>query len=328
MQLITMPLMLAVRASTAFHLPFQLISPDSLVCEKRLFVQAVHHVVEGFVPIQRYLHVATSQEPIWRRHRSERALEEKASMLVTCSLNPIAVAGKSVTTLQNLRDASMLFFGNEALAVTTQVNVVGDSLAVSRRARQVSKEMAQPAPPRLWEQLSLCQDAIACLLDVMRQRMGAASEVQREPAVVPRMQASRGDLLTLGRLLNQQNSPLHALLSLLEVHPTYSLGKAAAELGCSTRTLQRQLHPLGLSYPRVRLANSLLRSVHHMAKGKGLSEVAAEADFYDYPHFARVFKRSTGLSPLIYRQVLNHICLDTLTSQLTSASGGGSTTHR
>lgn len=81
------------------------------------------------------------------------------------------------------------------------------------------------------------------------------------------------------------------------------LASAAAALGLSPRSLQRQLQPCGISFSalvaqvRVRLAAAWLTQTRH-----GLAEIGYRCGYADQPHFTREFSRLTGLAPQRYRQ--------------------------
>lgn len=313
--------MFAGSESAAFHLTHQLLDRRSVDSARIMFARAVGCVVEGFVPIDAYLRTAVREEPGWRRQRSERELEERARLLLAHSLNPVAVVGQRLPSVQALQDVANRFFSNEAYPLRTRVQMVGASLHVAYDSAMLdhtaATAAARSAPPparasrggpqQLLQNLTLNQDAIACLVDVLRQQIGSRTAPGNpQPAAVrpPAEAADPNPFRALSRSLGQENSPVYLLASLLYAFPGMSLAEAAAELGCSARTLQRQLHPLGLSFPRVRLAGSVLRSLQLLGEGGSLSQVAVDAGFYDYPHYARIIKRSTGLSPQVIQGVL------------------------
>ncbi|PHO04885.1 hypothetical protein CSC82_05005 [Rhodobacteraceae bacterium 4F10] len=74
-------------------------------------------------------------------------------------------------------------------------------------------------------------------------------------------------------------------------------------VGCSTRSLQRELEGMGLTYRklldrvRYKKSSSLLRETE-----LSITEVAFQIGYSDPAHFSRAFKRWTGRSPQAYRR--------------------------
>ena len=289
----------------AFHLAYQLIDPASVANERALFARAVNSVIDGFVPASAYVQLASHHESAWRLQRSERALEETARMLIDCSLNPVALAGKALPNVQALKQVSDLFFLNEAMVVKTRMNVVGDAVEIMRDTQLAAPcTVVSHAVPLAWAHLSLCQDAVACLIDVTRQKIGESHKQARPSGKGLPALWGVAALLSLGHRLGQQDTAIFNLFEALEEASVLTIKDAAKALGCSSRTLQRQLQPMGLSLPRIRLASNLLRGIGLMAEGSDLSEAAVTAGFFDYSHFARTFKRSSGFLPTTYQRIL------------------------
>lgn len=82
------------------------------------------------------------------------------------------------------------------------------------------------------------------------------------------------------------------------------LPRVAQALGCTTRTLQRELQRFGLTWPALRTALRLHRAAAHLRHGtRSLTEIAHDSGFYDSAHFANAFRRSAGVSPSLYRSI-------------------------
>jgi AraC-like DNA-binding protein len=87
---------------------------------------------------------------------------------------------------------------------------------------------------------------------------------------------------------------------LADGYPDVTLGARIADM--SVRTLQRRLNLLGVSYStvvdeaRFRIASKLLSRTDAPS-----NEVAKAVGYSDASHFARAFRRLTGLSPREYR---------------------------
>jgi AraC-like DNA-binding protein len=92
---------------------------------------------------------------------------------------------------------------------------------------------------------------------------------------------------------------------LIEGYPDVHLAAEAA--GISTRTLQRRLAELGLSYSkivnttRMRLATRWL-----VATEMPIKEIAVALGYGDASNFARAFRGQTGVSPKEYRYLKSH----------------------
>jgi AraC-like DNA-binding protein len=325
------------RDPVAFHLAYQLIDPAGVSSERGMFAQAVNSVIDGFVPARDYVQLASRHEASWRQSRSEQALEERARLLIDCSLNPVALAGRSLRDVQALQKVSNLFHSHEALVVKTKLNLVGNAVEIirdtqsalpgdvaprpARRGRGPAGghggglQMEAPPPVLAWEQLSVCQDAVACLIDVTRQMIGQPdADALQQAKVGTSAPRGAGALTKLGQRLGQQHTAVFALIQALEEDPALTLEDAAKALGCSNRTLQRHLQAFGVSLPRTRLAANLLHAIRLLAEGRSLNDCAHEAGFFDYPHFARTFKRSCGFLPSSYQGMLNVLHLPKLQS--------------
>jgi AraC-like DNA-binding protein len=289
----------------AFHMAYQLIDPASVANERALFARAVNSVIDGFVPASDYVQLASRHESAWRSQRSERALEEAARLLIDCSLNPVTLVCKASPNLQALKQVSAQFFLNDAMGVKLRMNVVDDAVESMRDTQlAVPRGITFHVVPLAWEHLTLSHDAVACLIDVTRQKIGephkqACSSGKGLPALW-----GMAALLSLGHRMGQQDTAVFNLFEALEEAPLLTIHDAGKAVGCSGRTLQRQLQPMGLSLPRIRLASNLLRGIGLMTDGCDLSEAAVTAGFFDYPHFARTFKRSSGLLPTTYQRIL------------------------
>jgi AraC-like DNA-binding protein len=71
----------------------------------------------------------------------------------------------------------------------------------------------------------------------------------------------------------------------------------------SVRTLQRRLHIAGVTYSTVvDQARFQIASKHLATSARPSKEIAESLGYSDASHFARAFRRLTGLSPQEYRQ--------------------------
>ena len=85
--------------------------------------------------------------------------------------------------------------------------------------------------------------------------------------------------------------------------PGARVESVAADLGVSTRTLQRQVRALGLPAPDYwRLLARARRAASLLGPDEGLSEVAYESGYCDQAHLTRELRRWFGLTPDRLRQ--------------------------
>jgi AraC-like DNA-binding protein len=92
---------------------------------------------------------------------------------------------------------------------------------------------------------------------------------------------------------------------LADGYPDVTLGARIADM--SVRTLQRRLSLLGVSYSTV-VDEARLRIASKMLAGTDApsNDVAKAVGYSDASHFARAFRRLTGLSPREYRSQASH----------------------
>jgi len=90
---------------------------------------------------------------------------------------------------------------------------------------------------------------------------------------------------------------------LAQGHPPLSL--AAEIVGMSERTLQRRLAQNGSTYSQiVQDARFSIASDLLAASDLNIADIAFAAGYENAPHFARAFKRLTGITPRDYRGAL------------------------
>jgi AraC-like DNA-binding protein len=88
---------------------------------------------------------------------------------------------------------------------------------------------------------------------------------------------------------------------LADGYPDVTLGARIADM--SVRTLQRRLHIAGVTYSTVvDQARFQVASKQLAASARPSKEIAESLGYSDASHFARAFRRLTGLSPQEYRQ--------------------------
>jgi AraC-like DNA-binding protein len=271
-----------------YHMVYQLFDGGTVLEEPALFSQSLNAVLDGFVPIEDLAHQSMPHFAPY----AEDTMESRARLLIRLSLNPMSLIFRAMPNLQVLPQVFNMFGANPALGIRNQVEMVGsDDIAISY-------DVKVPLTPQV---SSLCREAVSCLFDVTRRYIQGDLPLPPQEPMAP---LGFDTLLSLGRTLNQQNAPAFELIEVLKERPDVHADAAAAALGCSGRTLQRQLQARSLSLPRLRLAGNLLRGVGLLCRGGSLSHVAADAGFSDYSHFARTLGRSCGIRPTSFQSAL------------------------
>jgi AraC-like DNA-binding protein len=84
------------------------------------------------------------------------------------------------------------------------------------------------------------------------------------------------------------------------------LQQIASRLHLSSRSLQRKLLQHGATFSKLVQRNRLLKSSYYLLQSDvPLPEIGFLSGFSDQPHFCRVFKENIGMSPQVYRQIVN-----------------------
>lgn len=84
------------------------------------------------------------------------------------------------------------------------------------------------------------------------------------------------------------------------------LAQIASRLHLSSRSLQRKLQQHGATLSQLVQKNRLLKASHYLLQSElPLAEIGFLSGFSDQPHFCRVFKTNIGMSPQVYRRLVN-----------------------
>ena len=158
------------------------------------------------------------------------------------------------------------------------------------------------APPLAAEPVAVeITPLLGLLLDrLTRERLGEASRALTEAMVLDVLAPSARGLLV--------QVPASALLApiveavLEDPADPRSLGDWAAELGTSTRTLTRAFRAeTGLGFQRWASTVRTQRAMALLARGIGLDEVAERVGYRSVSAFGAAFRRTTGLTPGVFR---------------------------
>lgn len=239
----------------------------------RLFAWGVRRVVDGFVDHDTYQRTA---ECAARRAPSSQRLEQQMALLIAIDANPVA---------------ELMLTAPDAASFAARWNGFHRAAPVGVETRLSNGQ---------WQR----EDRIAGAQDALREQVMAAClhamDVQRAGAL--REEAPQRLRLQLAGL-GLMHAVLHDCLDQLQADPEASLDDCAAALGCTRRTLQRELTRLGLRFALLRQAVRLGIAGHAMrsAHDESLTAIAHSAGFFDAAHLVRAWKTSCGVTPSTYR---------------------------
>jgi AraC-like DNA-binding protein len=241
---------------------------------------AVRNMVSGFVSHDEYFTLASLVE---QRPPPERSLLDSVRGLVGLDANPLAAL---------LRNA-----GSEAQFVQ-RWNVIDQHLELGVSTR-LGQRLGTPVRRQPWT------DPDSRL---RRTVMEMFTEQLRDEALKGCDRPLDVDLETLVRTLGAVGVPVGDLIAGLRSRPTSDLVSSAGLLGCSARTVQRQLSRLNVSFQQVRRAVRVERATQLLRfTDLPMTEVALAAGFYDAPHFNRAVRLSTTVCPTAYRTICSRV---------------------
>ena len=257
----------------SYHLLTQALAPAPET-PARLFAYAVAGALDGFVAHADYVRTAAAAECA---APTDAALARRLALLLACDANPLAALVRAAADAEQFARRWNGINQRVALGVATVIG--GPRRAGARQPRRDA-------------------DADSAL----RQRLMHNFIAQLGPAPAGVRASPSPGLQGIAALLGLANAAPGELSAALQQRPDAGLAACAKALGCSSRTLQRQLGAAGLTFGQLRqavrvgLAGDLLRNTR-----APLVEVALAAGFYDSPHFNRAIRLSSRLSPGEYR---------------------------
>ncbi|MBN8943451.1 MAG: helix-turn-helix transcriptional regulator [Rhizobiales bacterium] len=243
----------------------------------RLFAWSVKRVVEGFIDDASYHRVAA-------RAAGERAalprLERRMRPLIEVDANPVAELMRTAPDAATFARRWNGFNRSAPLGVDTSVSA-DRGIRLRRAVRSTEADSAFRG-----QVIATCVALIA-----PGSAGGRRADDDRRLAVNARM-------------LDSPHAALVDLVDLLYAEPVAGLAACTTALGCSRRTLQRDLAHAGVSFSTLRQAVRLTVAGHAIRTGAGsLTAVAQAAGFFDSAHLVHAWKRSCGITPSEYRDL-------------------------
>lgn len=259
-------------AYTSYHVLMRALGPAA--APQRLFADATRHAAHGFVQASDYHRRANLVE---RAAPSHGEIRRRMRELVATDLNPVCTL---LATAPSPAAFEARWNGLHRLwrvATDTLVHFRGDGVIEYRR--QVRDANARDT--------ELKESVMAACLATLAHPPERAS-----------------DWAGVGASLGMDGRAPCELAAWLQSRPDASLAEAATQLGCSARTLERQLMEAGTAFTQVRAAVRTTTAARLLREGDlPLTEIAQQAGFYDSAHFARGFRAATGTTPTQYRQL-------------------------
>lgn len=257
----------------SYHLLRQTLNPPD-ESAPRLFAYAVMSAVNGFVEHDEYVRCAAGAEQVLP---TDEQLSRHVELLLACDVNPLSELVQGASNTEQFAECWNGINRKVSLGVVTLVD--GRTGGANRHAHQgPDSELRQRVMHTFIEHLK-----------------PERNEAKRAPAA-RRLHAVANDV--------GAGEAMADLVEALYEQPAAELADCASELGCSVRTLQRQLMWHGTTFGQVKQAVRICLSAELLRTTKGsLTDVALAAGFYDSAHFSRSMKQSSSLSPSEYRSL-------------------------
>lgn len=255
----------------SYHLLQAAVGPLALE-PRALFAWCVDGVVTGLLPHRRY---AQASRAARAAGLSESALTRRLATLAALDANPVAELMRGDP---DDRSFQRRWNGYNRLAPLGVRTRLADGASVRLEERRTAPGIADDEFRRI--------TVTACAASL--RRLGDAGP-------------SDDGLRRAWRALGLRGGCIPELLDALRLAPEADLARSATDLGCSTRTLQRQLGRAGLSHGQLRRAVRLSLAGCALRGAASLTEIAHAAGFYDSAHFAHAWRRACGITPSDYR---------------------------
>ncbi len=268
-------------------------SLESVACApltaRRVFSDAVGHVLNGFVHVDRYQRAG-------RLAGAERLPESALAAIVADELrvdmNPFVQCMLRAPSRRGALLVHQSLNKLAALAVRTEMGFDGSgALTVTSRSASLSGE--DP---------TVCRDVHLMGMDIILASIDEGAPVGgfpfggRSRLSPPRHISALAAMLGLG-----SGAPSEAALA-FESDSEMKVEDVARRLGCHRRTLQREFKVSGMTAETLKRACMLSRATALLPSALTLTEIAHEAGYSDHAHMTRAFVASCALAPSILRQ--------------------------
>jgi AraC-like DNA-binding protein len=250
---------------------------DSIASERgdetAWLARSVRGVVSGFVGHDEYAAAAQAAD---ERRWTPRQLERRLQQSIDADANPVAGLFRTADAPGEFSRRWNAFNRLANLGVSTLI-------------------AANDGDARAFVRLTQTPDAdTAFRAQVTAQCMELASSARR---------GDRRDCLAdVASRCGLAGTALAELIALLYTEPSFEVGKCAAELACSTRTLQREIARGDLTFGAVKQAVRLTIAGYRLRHvDEPVTATAHAAGFFDSAHFNHAWRRACDIAPSAYR---------------------------
>lgn len=264
------------------HVAAQLVHDSTPLTAVGQLRRAVASCLRGFVSHDAYhrsSRVAAAARP------GSRRIEQALRDALACDLNPIAALLREANDVDNFHLRWNGFNRQVRLGVQT---TLADAPAMQRELKTGKME-----PPDDGSRLR--EELIAQCIALLRTEAGHGQQ-HRGP-----------DLPATAHALGLQHTAAAELIALLDADPAHDLYGCARELGCSTRTLQRQLGDQQLPFASIRQAIRLSTAAYRLRhEDESISATAQASGYFDAAHMIHAWTRACAMTPSAYRRMARY----------------------
>ena len=260
---------------------------------QQMFSTAVGHVLNGFVPTDRFHH---ARRLAGAKRYSESAMAKVATDELCVDLNPLLKCLVHAATRYNalLLHQSLNQLAN--LPVRTEIGFDGRG-TLTVRSRTTSSSGYDP---------TACRDAHLMGMDIIVSSIAEPGTQTVADSEIPAWGGRRlrppACVSELATLLGLGSSVASDAALAFEADAAIKVQDVARHLGCHSRTLQREFKASGLTAETLKRACMLSRATALLSTAMTLTDIAHEAGYADHAHMTRAFVTSCALPPSILRQ--------------------------
>ena len=243
------------------------------------FADAIRHAVDGQLPLSR-LHRAAGQ--IGPRRLGEGAIDRLLVDLIAIDLNPftrrLAKATNALAAIRMHRH----YNARTDVAVLTEGRI-GPGGKFEIASRHAPEAVDDPA---------LCVDFHCAAMNLIFQMVDRRG---------PRGSAPPAGLADVADKLGAPNLAARDAAAYFDSEPHGSVEGLARRLGCSPRTLQRQLRRARVEASEIKRAAMLSHATNLLDTDATATAIAHDSGYADQAHMCRAFVKACGLTPTMLR---------------------------